>query len=239
MVKSTERKKVGILCAGVREAAPVIAMLANARKTSKAMLTFWEGTIENVPVVTLYSGVCKVNAAIAAQLLIDCYDCGMIINTGTAGGISEEVHLFDTIVSTEAVYHDVAEGILTEFHPWMESVFFKAAPKLLSLAQQAAHHMPSGHRTHFGRMATGEAFVGEDRRQEILERFKPLCVDMETAAIAHVCYVNKVPFIAVRTITDAADHSGAEDFENNCARAAGISAEFVRKMLERMGSDEV
>lgn len=62
---------------------------------------------------------------------------------------------------------------------------------------------------------------------------------METAAIAHVCYVNRVPFIAVRTITDAADQSGAEDFENNCARAAGISAEFVCKMLERMGSDEV
>lgn len=135
MVKSRERKKVGILCAGDREAAPVLAMLANARKTNKAMLTFWEGIIENVPVVTLYSGVCKVNAAIAAQLLIDCYDCGIIINAGTAGGISEKVHLFDTIVSTEAVYHDVAEEILTEFHPWMESVYFKADPKLLSLAR--------------------------------------------------------------------------------------------------------
>lgn len=239
MVKSREQKKVGILCAGDREAAPVIAMLANARKTSKAMLTFWEGTIENMPVVTLYSGVCKVNAAVAAQLLIDCYDCGIIINAGTAGGILDEVHLFDTIVSTEAVYHDVAEGILTEFHPWMESVFFKADPELLSLVQRAAHHMPSGHRTLFGRIATGEAFVGEDRRQEILDRFNPLCVDMETAAIAHVCYVNGIPFVAVRTITDAADHSGAENFEKNCARAAGISAVFVRKMLERMGNDEV
>ena len=63
------------------------------------------GNIHGIAVVVLYSGVCKVNAAIAAQLLIDVFHVDAVINAGTAGGIDESVSLFDTVISTEVAYH--------------------------------------------------------------------------------------------------------------------------------------
>ena len=223
--------EVGIVCAGDREVAPFIPLIRGAQTSRKAMLTFYEGKIEGVSVVALYSGVCKVNAAIATQILIDTYECDLILNAGTAGGMAADVGVFDTIVSTEAAYHDVAQGILTEFHPWMQSVYFQANPQLLSVAQKAVKHIRTERRIWFGRMVTGEKFIEDDQRSEINRTFAPLSVDMETAAIAHVCYVNQKPFLAVRTITDTADHQAAASFEENCKKAAEISAEFVKGML--------
>ena len=113
--------KVGIICAGDREVAPFLPHIDNAKITEKAMLKFYEGTINDVSIVTLYSGVCKVNAAIATQILIETYGVNIIINAGTAGGMSTELDIFDTAISTEVAYHDVAPNILTEFHPWLDT----------------------------------------------------------------------------------------------------------------------
>lgn len=223
--------KVGILFAGDREAAPFIPMIRECTKTQKAMLTFNEGKIGNADVVALYSGVCKVNAAVAAQILIDTFGCEAIINAGTAGSMNSKLNILDTVVSTEVAYHDVAAGILTEFHPWMESIWFRVDNRLLEIARSVA----GAYSVTFGRMVTGEQFIEDDKRDIINENFAPLTVDMESAAVAHVCYVNKVPFIAVRTITDTPDHRGIAAFEENCAAASKISAEFVQDMLERIG----
>lgn len=131
-------KKVGILCAGDTEFFPFLQYLKNETVTTLAMLQFHEGLIEGVPVVALYSGVCKVNAAIAAQLLIDIFHADIIINAGTAGAIDGSVRLFDTIIADKMAYHDVADDILTEFHPWMESVYFKPSAEFLRLRKTTA-----------------------------------------------------------------------------------------------------
>ena len=115
--------RIGIVCAGDNEVAPFLSMLNEASVTEKSLLKFYEGKIENMDVVTLFSGVCKVNAAIAVQILIDIYKCDIIINAGTAGGIDERLKILDTVVSTEVAYHDVNEDVLTDFHPWMSSVY--------------------------------------------------------------------------------------------------------------------
>lgn len=88
-------KKIGILCAGDTELAAFLPYVKETEVIEKAMLVFHCGNIDRVEVVLLYSGVCKVNAAIAAQLLIDCFAVDCIINAGTAGGIQEQVQLFD------------------------------------------------------------------------------------------------------------------------------------------------
>ena len=79
--------KIGILCAGDEELAPFLPLISNCKITEKAMLKFHAGQIDSVEVVALFSGVCKVNAAIAAQLLIDVFCVDIIINSGTAGGM--------------------------------------------------------------------------------------------------------------------------------------------------------
>ena len=80
--------KIGILCAGDEELAPFLPLISNCKITEKAMLKFHAGQIYSVEVVALFSGVCKVNAAIAAQLLIDAFCVDMIINSGTAGSMA-------------------------------------------------------------------------------------------------------------------------------------------------------
>lgn len=87
------------------------------------MLTFYLGTLEGVDVVAVYSGVCKVNAAVAAQILADAFPVSAIFVVGTAGGTTEDGQLFDTVISRQVVYHDVADDILTEYHPWMPTSF--------------------------------------------------------------------------------------------------------------------
>ncbi len=84
----------------------------------------------------------------------------------------------------------------------------------------------------FGRIVTGEAFISNNGRTEIISKYHPLCVDMETASIAHVCYVNNVPFIAIRSITDTEDQCGVEVFEKNCVSASNNSINMVKKILE-------
>lgn len=226
--------RIGILCAGDREVAPFLEVLQEEKTTEKAMLTFHEGTIGGTHVIALFSGVCKVNAAIAAQILIDTFGVDAIINAGTAGGMDPALQILDVVISTEVAYHDVAPHILTEFHPWLESEFFKADPALLTLSRKAVSHHQTEGRVHWGRMVTGEAFVTDNNRDEINQRSRPLSVDMETASIAHVCYVNRIPFIAIRSITDDAAHNGIGHFEENCSGAAAIARDVTVSLLAEL-----
>ena len=86
-------------------------------------------------------------------------------------------------------------------------------------------------------MATGESFITDEGRQKICDEFAPLTVDMETASIAHVCYVNRIPFIAIRCVTDTADHNGVENFEENCARASAIAKDITVGLLNEISGE--
>ena len=89
------KHKIGIICAGEAEINPVLSYLTNEKTTEKAMLKFYEGQIEGIDVVALACGVCKVNAAIAAPILIDTFGCNVMINGGTCGGMDHGLHVFD------------------------------------------------------------------------------------------------------------------------------------------------
>ena len=225
-------KHIGILCAGDTELAPFLEHMKGQQITEKAMLKFHTGTINHVNVSAVYSGVCKVNAAIAAQLLIDMFHVDLIINAGTAGGMKEGVQLFDTVISERVIYHDVADDILTDFHPWLKSNYFLADQELCAIAR--AYSRTSKHPVLFGTMVTGEQFIEDEKREEINQKFDPLSTDMETAGVAHVCYVNRIPFLAVRTITDTVTHQGIETFDQNGEAASEISAEIVLGILGQL-----
>ena len=230
--------RVGIICAGDREVAPFLPMIDRCQITEKAMLKFYEGQINGVDIVTLFSGVCKVNAAVATQILIDKYGVNIIINAGTAGGMNEDLNICDSVISTEVAYHDVAPNILTEFHPWLETVYFKADPKLLKLSRQAVENLDVEGKIYWGRMVTGEMFIADEGRKAINEHFSPLTVDMETASIAHVCYVNSIPFISIRNVTDTATHSGTGHFEENCNKASIIAKDITVALLAELRNNQ-
>lgn len=124
------------------------------------------------------------------------------------------------------------EGILTEYHPWMDSIYFKGDENLLSLSRIVAEKGMFSQGIYFGRIVTGEAFINEVGRREIIEKYNPLCVDMETASIAHVCYANSIPFLAIRSITDTETDSGIETFEVNCVSAALNSINILERIID-------
>lgn len=230
--------KIGIVCAGDEELAPFLPLITECKVSEKAMLKFYEGKIGGVDIVTLFSGVCKVNAAIAAEILIDVYGVEAVINAGTAGAMDFKLKIFDTVISEETAYHDVAADILTEFHPWMETIYFKADKNLLAMSKEAVNKLNMNDKVFWGRMVTGEAFITDEGRQKINNEYEPLTVDMETASIAHVCYVNRIPFIAIRCITDTAVHNGINNFEENCERASVIARDITVALLKEIGDDK-
>lgn len=227
--------KIGIICASDDELAPFLPVIDHCRVTERAMLKFYEGQICDVPAVALFSGVGKVNAALAAQILIDLFEVNAVVNAGTAGGMDPKLEIFDTVISTEVCYHDVARDILTEFHPWMETVFFKADRELIKRSEIAVKKAGPKGKVFWGRIATGDAFITDEGRKNINDEFAPLAVDMETAGIAHVCYVNRVPFLSIRCITDTAEHSGVEIFEENCAKASMTAKDITVALLKEYG----
>ncbi len=226
--------KIGIICACDVEINPFLPIIEDCKVTQKVMLQLYEGKINNIEVVVVRCGVCKVNAAIATQVLIDSYGVDAVINSGTAGGMDTKLQIFDTVIATEVAYHDVSKDILTELHPFMETNCFASDDALLKAAKKTMDEVETEGAIYFGRMVTGEYFITDEGRERINDMYEPLSVDMETAAIAHVCYVNKIPFISVRSITDTAEHSGVENFDANCEKASIIAKDITVSLLKNV-----
>lgn len=223
--------KIGIVSAFEAEVDPFINSMCERTVEKHSMLSFHIGKYKDIQVVALYSGVCKVNASIATQVLINKFEVTHVIVMGVAGAIAKELSIYDTVISSEVAYHDVNEGILTQYHPWMKSIYFKADPKMLAKMKEVNVHDQT---VVIGRIVTGESFIEQEGREYIVEKYNPLCVDMETASMAHVCYVNSIPFVAVRSISDTPEESGDEAFSNYYKLAAQKSVEVVQRYLSAL-----
>lgn len=221
--------RLGIIAPTENEIIPFIDYMRDYHIEKCVMLDVTIGRYLKLDVVALFCGVCKVNAAISAQMLIDKFNVTHIIVIGVSGAINADLNILDTVIAKEVSYHDIAKEILTEYHPWMDNIFFTTDTDLLSGLIGSSAHDPS---VVVGRMATGEKFIDSQGREEIIKSCNPLCVDMETASIAHVCYVNRIPFAAIRTISDTPKESGNDVFEKNCKRAGNKSATVLRRYLD-------
>ncbi|MBR4059114.1 MAG: 5'-methylthioadenosine/S-adenosylhomocysteine nucleosidase [Lachnospiraceae bacterium] len=217
-------RKIGILCACEKELNPYIADMQDIFTTEYAMHTFYHGKIKDINIVAVYSGCGKINAAITAQQLIDKYEVDTIIFSGIAGGMKEEIGIFDTVVCTSSEFRDTDNEIYTDF-PIMDSPVFYADDHLLEVAKSAA--IQADWKIHFGLATTGDIFT---------KNISPnaLCIDMETAAAAHTCYMCNVPFIAIRSISDNKSDNGQEAINRNFDKAAYQSFCFVELMLSML-----
>lgn len=213
--------KIGILCACEKELRPFIPDIVQKAVSEYAMHTFYGGKIKGIDIVAVYSGCGKINAAITAQQMIDQYSVDTILLSGIAGGLKTSTKIFDTVVCIASEFRDTDIDIYSDF-PVLESPVFQADSHLIDLAQQAAK--AADWPVHFGLTTTGDIFT---------DRISPnaLCIDMETAAVAHVCYMNRVPFLAIRTISDNTADNGQDVIERNFDRAAYRSYRFVMKIL--------
>lgn len=232
-------KKIGIIGAMEVEVNFLRNLMGESvKKTEAGSIVFEEGKIHGVDVVLSRSGVGKVNAALCAQRLVLQFGCTNVINTGIAGAMAHGLGVMDFVVSTDALYHDMDAtgfGYKKGQVPQMDIFSFEADKNMIDAAKKAfaSSEFSQGHKMIEGRVATGDQFISEkDIKTRIAEEFNPACVEMEGAAIAHACCLNKVPFVILRCMSDMADDLSSNGYDFNESVAAEMSARVVEKMIE-------
>jgi len=227
--------KIGIIGAMQVEVKHLHKEMKNINEIKIANLVFYEGIIGNVNVVLVQSGVGKVNAAMVATMLISIFKVTHLINTGVAGGLQKDLHIFDIVVSTDAIQHDmnaVAFGYKPCEVPGLDTIAFPADQKMIRLAKEAFNEGHFNKKIVEGRIGTGDEFVDSAKTKlEIIEKCKPACCEMEGAAVAQVAYLNKIPFIIIRAISDMAENT-KEIYEEE--KAAEYSSFLVDHLVQKL-----
>ena len=224
--------KIGLLCAMKSEFDQLTPYLHITKETDIARTTVLEGDIDGLAVVIAATGICKVNAAITAQLLNDKFDVTHILMVGVAGGMDPRLGVHALAFSERLAQHDVNWQWLRH-RPAPAEGYFPGDPMLLSVCKKLAEDGKFLYPAFFGTMVSGEQFIAEEGRQEIIDAWHPLCVDMESAAAAHACMANDIPFLAIRAISDTAE-TGAQGFEDNEISAADAAASAAAAVLKAL-----
>ena len=231
--------KLGIIGAMDIEVALLKEQMTGLTVTEKAGMVFFDGVLEGLPAVVVQCGVGKVNAAMCAQILCDCFGITHLVNTGIAGSLCAELDIGDLVVSRDAMYHDfdcVHFGYEMGRVPGMATAEFPADETMITRALEAAEAVHPGH-VRAGRVASGDLFVAQkEAKDRIIDRTQALCTEMEGAAIAHAAFRNGVPFVILRAISDKADDSAEMDyptFERIAAhRCAEVTLTMARKFCQ-------
>ncbi len=194
---------------------------------------------DGIDVMVQKCGIGKVNAALGTQRMINEFHPDVIISSGCAGGNGEEINVQDVVVSSELAYHDVYCGSAIDNSTKYGQVqgmpaSFEPEPWLL----QKALNLNCGVKVHAGLIVTGDWFVdSREKMREIVGHFPDAkAVDMESCAIAQTCYINKVPFISFRVISDVplrdTDASQYHDFWNTMAEHSfAVTKSFVESIM--------
>ena len=228
---------IGLIGAMDEEIALLLNEMEAVSEEKYAGTCYHRGMLEDVPVVVCKSGVGKVNAAISAQVLIDRFQVDAVIFTGVAGALHPDLDIGDVVISTACQHHDIDAsplGFAPGEIPFQETSVFEADPHLVALAERASEKA-SGEKTMTGKILSGDQFISDTERvRDLHERFGGVCVEMEGAAVAHVCHLNRVPFVIIRSISDRADHSAHVNFTRFTKMASPRSSGIVRRMLAEL-----
>lgn len=229
--------KIGILGAMISEVSSLCKKLEDYNIETIGSMKFHVGKLHGKDVIIAQCGIGKVNACICAQLLISNFGISHLVNTGIAGAMASGLGIFDFVVSEHAVYHDVdvqAFGYPVGQIPGLE-LEFKADIQMVEKAKKAfsMSEISKNHKMISGRIASGDQFIsGGERKEFIKNTFNPACVEMEGCAIAQTAFINKIPFVIIRCMSDMADDNVESVYNFNEEEAAEISANFVEQFIK-------
>ncbi|MGQ9724613.1 MAG: 5'-methylthioadenosine/adenosylhomocysteine nucleosidase [Tepidimonas sp.] len=245
--------RVAVISAVHEELAEILQLMPDERKIDVAGRAFWQGHMQGHEVVAVLSGIGKVAAATTATVLHERFAPQYMLFTGVAGALALGAEVGDVVVGTRYLQHDLSAAPL--FPRWevpgtgkmhfdadlvLAQVLEEAArdavtwlPKLVSeqTLRALGLHRPAVHR---GLIVSGDRFITNAAESQALREALPeaLAVDMESAAVAQVCWDYGTPFAAVRTLSDRADDEAHVDFQAFMSDVARhYSARIVRKAL--------
>lgn len=230
--------KTGIIGAMELEVEELKSQMTVSNIIKKAGMEFYEGALNGAQVVIVRSGIGKVNAALCVQILADIFHVTHIINTGVAGSLNAGLDIGDILISKDAIHHDMDVTIfgyqLGEV-PQLGTREFTADKRLMELAQTSCEKVNSDIHAIVGRVVSGDQFIsGKEVKEHLIKDFQGDCAEMEGAAIAHGAYLNQIPFVIIRAISDKADDSAEMDYPTFEKAAARHSARLVEDMVQHI-----
>ena len=229
---------IGIIGAMEEEVSQIVNMMNDVEPTTIAGMVFNKGTINGKDLVVVRSGIGKVNAAMCTQILATYFRVNYVINTGVAGSLKNEINIGDIVISTDALQHDMdATGFGYEpgMIPRMKTSVFEADSNLINIAENACHTAVPEIGVFEGRVVSGDQFITDKSTKERLIRlFAGYCTEMEGAAIAQAAYLNDIPFLIIRAISDKADDSASMDYGEFERKAIDNSVKMLCEMIRQI-----
>lgn len=230
--------KIGIIGAMAEEVSILKDNMKGVNVVSKAGMDFYTGELEGKQVVIVMSGIGKVNAAVCTQILVDVFQVDAVINTGVAGSLNADIDIADIVLSTDAIQHDMDVTNWDYKHgqiPRMETSTFVASKVLLDHAKKVCDEVNPQIHTFEGRVVSGDQFIcSKEKKNWLREYFGAECAEMEGASIAQACYLNNVPFLIIRAISDKADDSADMAYEEFEHKAIESTVKLVHGLLKEI-----
>ena len=228
---------IGIIGAMEVEVQALKDLMDNAELKEISTVVFYRGKINGIDTVVAVAGVGKVNAAVCAQTMILEYSPDYIINTGVAGGLSEDMKIGDAAVADKVAEHDMDTSPLGDelgFITGINKVYMQCDEYISGLMYDAAKSV-DGINAVRGTIASGDQFIAsEEQRRFIKKNFNAVAAEMEGAAIGHVCTMNNVKFGVLRAISDGANSDSTIDFPTFTKMAVKNTVEIIVKMLDKL-----
>ena len=225
--------KVGIIVAMVKELELLKPLLQDITTVEVSGSQFLQGRVGSHDVIAVQCGIGKVNAAVRTTVLIENFHPELVINTGVAGGASEQVNVMDMVVGGKVCYHDMwccnfEDNLAPGQVPGMP-LYFEGSRRVLDLIDFSRPAI------HNGVIASGDQFIDSIEKVNEIKALFPgvLAVDMESGSIAHVCHLYDTPFVSMRVISDSpgAGHNNVRQYTDFWVDAPKQSMQVVKDLL--------
>lgn len=228
--------KFGIICAMQEELKTLLEHLDQDSQTDVGGKIYYAGTIDGVAVVLVESGIGKVEAGITTEHLITDFAADVVINSGSAGGIGQDQHVGDVVISTETAYHDVdARAFDYEYGQLPgQPARFKASAKWADALADAGQE--TGLNIEKGLIVSGDQFVSSKEAISKIKHYFPeaLSAEMEGAAVGQVACDHHVPYVVVRAMSDVGDEEAGVSFDEFIIQAGQRSAKMLLQLFHNL-----
>ena len=227
-------KKYGIITAMKEEMQEIEKIMREIEKQKIYELTFIKGKINQNDVVLVEAGVGKVNAARTTQILIDNFKVDIVINVGSAGSANDELEIGDIVIGEKIVQHDFDITAFGNPKGFISNVgqFLESDKKLVNEFEKIALNQEDEFNIKIGTVASGDIFCTDIKmKNKIREKFNADAIEMEGAAIAQVCKLDKVPFIIIRSISDKPNGNNNVTFDKFLEKASKRCAQILKKVI--------
>ena len=228
--------KIGIIVAMEEELESILDIMDNIEEKEIYGLTFKTGQIEKNKIIVVKCGVGKVNAARVTQILIDTFNVKCVINVGAAGALNPFLNIGDIVIGEKLIQHDFDITAFDHDKGYITGVgdYIYSDSELIEKFENAANNLKEkDYKIKKGIIATGDIFCTDiEMKNKIFSKFDADCVEMEGAAIAQVCYLDNIPFIVIRSISDSPNGQNEIDFDKFVELASKRCAIILEKFFK-------